>query len=457
VRPVRVIAAALVLLVLLPAVALATNDPYRAQQWSLDRIRVEEAWTQSRGAGVVVAVIDTGVDVAHPDLQDRILRDAEGELVGLDLIDGERPVDRHGHGTLVAGIIAATAGNGEGIAGVAPEARIMPIRALDDEGSGRGRDVDTAIRWAVDNGADVINLSLESVKNGSASSPGPGAPTAAVRYAWERGVVVVAASGNGGASMSDYPEDSPVVLVGATDRGDRRAVFSDRGRVDALLAPGVDIVSTWCRAPNGAACDGRTHTYGVAEGTSFAAPHVAGAVALLLGAGVGPAEAVERLRATAVDLGPAGPDDEHGHGRIDVAAAMRAAGPVAASVAADDPDPAPNREVAAAQPRPAPSPASSETAPPAPTAPTAAASPEDDPAEVEDVLIDETVVEPVDDPLPAASQEVADDVGLPAPPRAVALPVGRQQEPKAVALQLVAAALVGASLAVWSSVARRLA
>jgi serine protease len=448
VRPVRVIAAALALLVLLPAVAFATNDPYRVQQWSLDRIGVEEAWSQSRGAGVVVAVIDTGVDVAHPDLRDRILRDTEGEVVGLDLIDGERPVDRHGHGTLVAGIIAATAGNGEGIAGVAPEARIMPIRALDDEGSGRGRDVDTAIRWAVDNGADVVNLSLESVKNASGSSPGPGAPTAAVRYAWERGVVVVAASGNGGASMSDYPEDSPVVLVGATDRDDRRAAFSDRGRVDALLAPGVDIVSTWCRASDGATCDGRTHTYGVAEGTSFAAPHVSGALALLVGAGVDPAEAVERLRATAVDLGPAGPDDEHGHGRIDVAAAMRAAGLVAAAVAADDPNPAPNREVAAAQPRPAPTPAPSATAAPPATAP----DPEDDPVEVEDVLVDDAIVEPLDEPPPVA----LDEVGVPTPPRAVALPVGSQQEPKAVALQLVAAALVGASLALWSSVARRL-
>jgi serine protease len=454
VRPVRVIAAALALLTLLPAVAFATNDPYRVQQWSLDRIRVEEAWGLSRGEGVVVAVVDTGVDVAHPDLRDRILRDTEGEVVGLDLIAGDRPDDRHGHGTLVAGIIAATAGNGEGIAGVAPEARIMPIRALDDEGSGRGRDVDTAIRWAVDNGADVINLSLESVKNASGSSPGPGAPTAAVRYAWERGVVVVAASGNGGASMSDYPEDSPVVLVGATDRDDRRAAFSDRGRADALLAPGVDIVSTWCRTPSSTTCDGRTHTYGVAEGTSFAAPHVSGAVALLLGAGVGPAEAVERLRATAVDLGPAGPDEEHGYGRIDVAAAMRAAGPVAASVAPDDTDPAPNREVAAAQPGRAPSPAPSETAPPAPTA---SASPEDDLPAIDDVVLDETIVEPLDDPPGLALQEVVGEIEDPAQPQAVALPVRDQQDPKVVALQLVAAALVGASLAAWSSVARRLA
>jgi serine protease len=243
-RRVRVVAATLALLLSVPLVAWATDDPYRSQQWALGHLGVERAWSEARGAGTVVAVVDTGVDLEHPDLRERLLRDADGEVVGLDLIDGDRPADRHGHGTLVAGIVAATAGNGEGIAGIAPEASIMPIRALDDEGAGRSEDIGTAIRWAVDHGADVVNLSLESVEGSGTSRPA--VPTDAVRYAWERGVVVVAATGNGGRAESDHPEDSPVVLVGASDPQDRRAVFADHGRSDALLAPGVDIVSTWC-------------------------------------------------------------------------------------------------------------------------------------------------------------------------------------------------------------------
>jgi serine protease len=450
VRQVRTVAALLAVLLVLPAVAWAGDDPYRVQQWALDRIRVDEAWAHGQGAGVVVAVVDTGIDLEHPDLRDRVLRDRDGAVVGLDLVDGGTPADRHGHGTLVAGVIAATAGNGEGIVGVAPRARLMPIRALDDEGAGRGRDVDEAIRWAVDHGADVINLSLESVEAPDGSSPGPGAPTAAVRYAWERGVVVVAAAGNGGTSLSDYPADSPVVLVGATDRDDRRARFSDRVRADALLAPGVDIVSTWCRDPGQDTCDGRTHTYGLAEGTSFAAPHVSGALALLIGAGIEPAEAVERLRRTAVDLGPDGPDDDHGHGRIDVAAALALDRQVATSVSstADEATAAGDAGDPAAEPAP-----TSSDAAPAADPPPAAAEVEvldEGHAEEADAGHDDEVVP--DEP----SDDGAELVTVPDLPQAVALPAAQGRPTTELVLQLVAAALVGASLAAWSSVARRL-
>jgi serine protease len=444
----RVVAALLVLLAALPAVAWATDDPYRIQQWSLDRIGVEAAWETTRGAGVVVAVIDTGVDLAHPDLRDRLVRDADGEVVGLDLVDGRSAADRHGHGTLVAGVIAATAGNGEGIAGVAPEASILPIRALDDDGAGRGRDIDTAIRWAVDQGADVINLSLESVKSPDGGRTGPGALTAAVRYAWERGVPVVVAAGNNGAAATDYPEDSPVVLVGATDRDDRRADFSDRGRVDGLLAPGVDIVSTWCREPRAGPCDGRTHTYGIAEGTSFAAPHVTGALALLLGAGLEPAEAVERLRATAVDLGPPGPDPDHGHGRIDVAAAMAGSPAVAAAAPAGDGAAEPSApEATPAPPAAAPSPTTAEEDPD-PVADVELV------ADVTDDLADVDGSGEVQDPAPPAEDP---DEPVAVPESAVALPaVGGEPPAVPLTLQLLAAGLIGVSLATWSSVARRL-
>lgn len=336
--PARVAAAVLAaLLVTGSGVAAAAADPYRSSQWGLERIGAPAAWASARGQGQVIAVVDSGVDLDHPDLAERLLRDADGRVVGRDYVDGDGvPQDANGHGTMVAGIAAAATDNGEGISGVAPRARIMPVRVLDDRGRGSAADVDAAIRWAVDNGATVVNLSLESV------SPLPGglltqAPVAAVRYAWEQGVVVVAAAGNSGAAFTDYPDSSPVLLVGATDRDDRRAGFSDSGRRDAVLAPGVGIVSTWCDpSPEGCHPD---HRYGEADGTSFASPAVAGAVAILRSSGLSAEAAVQRLRDTSVDIGPPGPDADNGHGRIDVAAAVgTVTGSSATSPSPSDPD-----------------------------------------------------------------------------------------------------------------------
>jgi subtilisin family serine protease len=450
------VAASLLLLLLAPVAAWAAGDPYRDQQWALDTLGVDEAWEVSRGAGAVVAVIDTGVDVRHPDLRDRVLRDDDGEVVGVDLVDGGTPDDEHGHGTLVAGVIAATEGNGEGIAGVAPEASIMPIRVLDDVGAGQGKHVDAGIRWAVDNGADVINLSLESVKKEDGSSVGPGAPTEAVRYAWQQGVVVIAASGNNGSSVSDYPDDSPVLLVGATDEEDRPTHFSDHGRADAVLAPGVGIVSTWCRGPQESGCSGSTHNYGVAEGTSFAAPHVAGIAAMLAAEGHSANEIVKRIRATAVDVG----DRAHGHGRVDAAAALRTSGEVVAPpagegegrlvAASDQLDETPSRPPADPQPAPEPAPAPEPVPAPDPE-------PAEDPgpaAEV-DAEGDAEAAEPEPDPEPdhlvQTPSEPDDDLGR----QAVGVPVDGSGAAGEVVLQLFAAGLVGTSLAMWSAAARR--
>ncbi|MFA9444411.1 S8 family serine peptidase [Egicoccus sp. AB-alg6-2] len=414
-----------VLLLFAPAVALAAGDPYRGEQWSLDRIGVEDAWAATpRGEGVVVAVVDTGVDLDHPDLRERFVRDADGEVVGLDLVGEGPPQDEHGHGTLVAGVIAATADNGIGVAGIAPRARLLPIRVLDEVGAGEGRDVDAAIRWAVDHGADVINLSLESVKSSDRATVGPGAPTDAVRYAWDRGVVVVAAAGNAAAPRTEYPEDSPVLLVGAVDRDDRRAAFSSGVRADAVLAPGVDIVSTWCRDAGASRCEPGIHTYGLAEGTSFAAPHVSGALALLLSAGHGPEEAVERLRATAVDLGPPGPDPDHGHGRIDVGAAA-----------------ATDLEVAALRP------------------PVDAAAPDDE-AGTGQAEPPAVAAEPTPAPEPAAQRGPEPPAAPDPEPQVVALPTEPSPpSPGHVApdgvVHLVAAVCLGVTLATWSAVARR--
>lgn len=399
-----------------PTAALAAGDPYRDQQWALERIGVERAWqtAASRGDDVIIAVVDTGVDLGHPDLRERFLRDPTGEVVGLDLVADGAPQDEHGHGTLVAGVIAATADNGAGIAGVAPEARLMPIRVLDEVGSGEGADVDTAIRWAVDQGADVVNLSLESVKATGDGDTAPGAPTDAVRYAWERGVIVVAAAGNSGGTPTEYPLDSPVLLVGAVDRDDRRAEFSAGVREDAVLAPGVEIVSTWCRAGSAERCDPDTHTYGMAEGTSFAAPHVSGALALLLAAGHSPEEAVARLRASAVDLGPEGPDAEHGHGRIDVAAALATDLAVAHATSPEE---------LASPAAPAPSPV--QTTPPV------------------------DVPDPTPQPTPSPPAQ--------AEPQAIAVPVEESGRPRGTPglVHLVAAVCLGITLATWSAVARR--
>ena len=346
-------------------------DPYRPQQWHLEQIGASTAWETSTGAGTVIAIVDTGVDLAHPDLVDRFLRDEDANVVGRDFVDDDQqPQDKNGHGTMVAGIATATTNNGLGVASVAPEAAIMPVRVLDEKGAGNGSDVDRGIRWAVDNGADVINLSLESVV------PLPGAvvaqaPVEAVRYAWERGVVVVAATGNSSSPFTDYPDSSPVVLVGATDRNDEAADFSDSGRRDVVMAPGVDIVSTWCDTADGTRpCDERPERrYGKGSGTSFAAPQVSAVVAMLLATGLDHEEAVQRLRSTAEDLGPEGPDTRNGVGRVDAA---RAVGPRPEPAETTDPPDtgsADQRTPDPASPPATPAPSPSASVSPTPTTP----------------------------------------------------------------------------------------
>jgi hypothetical protein len=189
-------------------------------------------------------------------------------------------------------------------------------------------------------------------------------PARAVEYAWEQGVVVVVAAGNSGAVDSAYPDDTPALVVGASDRSGRVADFSDNGGNGGVLAPGVGIISTWCRARDGNGCDGSTHTYGIAEGTSFAAPHVSGVAALLASEGYEAEEIVERIRSTVVRV------DDDAPGRIDAAAALGVDGdapvitqqaeeqraPEPRPVEASQPDPQPDPEPAPREPEPAPEP-----------------------------------------------------------------------------------------------------
>lgn len=389
-------------LVAVPAAALAAADPYvgngQDRQWHLERVRAPEAWSTTRGGGGIVAIIDTGVRLTHEDLADRILRNGNGQVVGRDFVENDdEPNDEQGHGTLVAGLVAATEGNGLGGAGVGPRLRIMPIRVLDEDGSGNGDDVSAAIRWAADRGADVINLSLEcsgaglgGLLDGLSCSALGGAPEEAVAYAASRGAVVVAAAGNDGSSFTDYGSNSPVLLVGATDRDDTISSFSDRGRSDVLMAPGEDIVSTWCRTSPETPCN-RNDTYGKADGTSFAAPQVAAAVAMLMAEGLSGPQAVARVRATARDLGSAGPDSTYGHGLLDVAAAVAGLGPTEPDPTAPDPDPtrpdpdpttqrpAPDPTTDEPDPGPTSSPTPSPTSSPTPS-PTAVPSPSPTPS-----------------------------------------------------------------------------
>lgn len=292
-------------------------DPLRQQQWGLDVVRAEVAWQVSTGAGVVIAVVDTGVDGTHPDLASRL-------VPGVDLVDPAQtaPVDPHGHGTHVAGIAAAATGNGLGVAGGAPAARIMPVRVLGPDGTGDDQVIADGIDWAVEHGAGVVNLSLgESGVLARLSKNGP--LNAAIRRADNAGVVVVAAAGNDGATRQSFRLGVPVIVVNASTPDGRAAEFSTTGDVRAVAAPGTGIVSTAPTAASTLWADG-TDGYAALDGTSMAAPLVSAVAALLVAQGLDPAQVAERLSDTASH-----PTDDPGLGAgvVDAAAAVGAATP----------------------------------------------------------------------------------------------------------------------------------
>jgi putative cell wall-binding protein len=337
-----------------PAVAAAaTNDPLVSLQWGLQQIRAPQAWSRSRGAGVTIAVVDSGVDLTHPDLQGKLVRGSTffgcvrtGQPIPADgcgtgsWLDREPRNDAGGHGTHVAGIAAAATGNRVGIAGVAPDARIMPVKVLSGDLGGTTSEAAAGIRWATRNGADVINLSLGTLPGGQALGlVGALEPLrAAIRDAVAAGVVVVAAAGNDYVGVCSEPAFAPQVLcVGATDVLRLKAPYSNLPldpSLNVVSAPGGssllscrdDIVSTW---PVGEApfCTGNLGTpgYNAIAGTSMAAPHVAGVAALLLAQGRRPADVPGVIRRTAVTP-PAGTRGTltplYGYGIVDAEAAV---------------------------------------------------------------------------------------------------------------------------------------
>ena len=293
---VRALAAALAVFALAGPAHAA--DPLQDGQWGLEMINAPGAWPTSTGVGAVVAVIDTGVQRDHPDLGGRLL---DGhDFVGDDPIesgdeDGD-PEDGNGHGTHVTGIVAANRNNGEGIVGVAPGARVLPLRVLDDDGAGYADDTIKAIDMAIDSGVHVINLSLgDFVPLQSTLFEDPDYE-AVLKRAVAAGIVVVIAAGNNGLPKCENPNVDGIVCVGAVDEMGERAVYSSHGANVDLMAPGgsgpggtdMDILSSWN--------DG--DYYGV-SGTSQATPHVAGVAALLVSLGLGGQEAVDRMVATA--------------------------------------------------------------------------------------------------------------------------------------------------------------
>ena len=311
----------------LPSKKSFPNDPQYRYQWHLDQIGMPKAWPGATGRGVVVAVIDTGVAYKSQGRFKRVPDLAQTRFVpGYDFVNNnETPLDDHGHGTHVAGTIAQSTNNGEGVAGTAYRARIMPIKVLSAKGFGSVGDIAEAIRFAADHGAQVINMSL----GGARSSKILGA---AVKYAHKKGVVVVCAAGNNGRGNVSYPAAYPGAVAVAATQFDRATTFySNWGKEIDLAAPGGNtrVDQNGDGRPDGVLQNtilpGHPGESGylLFMGTSMAAPHVAGAVALVMERGLTEPAAVERvLKATARHPQDKRWDPHYGAGIIDVNAAL---------------------------------------------------------------------------------------------------------------------------------------
>ena len=343
----------LALSIALPALA---NDPYMSSkgswgqdfddQWALKRINMP---ANPPMAPVIVAVIDSGIDYYHPDLKSETIwrntkeqpngidDDKNGyvdDLIGWNFVDNDNtPWDHSGHGTHTAGIIAAATGNGKGVAGVNPNAKIMPLRAMNFYGRGRSIQVTAAIYYAVQNGARVINMSLGSEGISKAEEQ-------AIQYAIKKGVVVVVAAGNSAVDASTFGPAGidGVITVTSTDVNDVRPLYANYGTTVEIAAPGDDVLSLRARRTDfmmvdgpedyepGEGVVGADKAYYRATGTSFAAPFVSGVASLVIAKNPGlTGEQVQRmLLQSARDVGTPGWDHLTGYGLVDASAALNA-------------------------------------------------------------------------------------------------------------------------------------
>lgn len=283
----------------------APNDPLYDKQWALSKIEAEGAWRISGGDDITIAVIDSGTDLDHPEFTGRIVD-------GYDFVNGDDEADDdYGHGTQVAGVAAAAANNDLGIAGLAWDAKIMPVKVLDNRGRGMSSNLTCALYWVADKGAHVVNISIISF------GPSLGMQSA-INYAVEEDMLVFAAAGNlfEEGNPITYPAAlEGVVAVAASDKDDGHAWFSSAGSFVDIAAPGVSIFS-----PFPPSHDEFRSVYG----TSLASPHGAGLAALILSVApsLQPLEVERIIQESAADLGDAGRDDKFGHGRVDAQAAM---------------------------------------------------------------------------------------------------------------------------------------
>lgn len=366
---------------------MTPNDPYYSYQWNFQTseyggVHAEDAWEVTSGAGVTVAIVDTGIAYENyrqswwrryekaPDLADTCFTS------GYDFVNNDsHPNDDRGHGTHVAGTVAQSTNNNLGVAGLAHSTCLMPVKVLNSNGSGSYADIAEGIRYAADNGADVINLSL-------GGSSGSQVMEDAVSYAFNKGVTVVAAAGNNGQTTLLYPAayDDYVIAVGATRYDETLAPYSNYGPSLDLVAPGGDLnvdqngdgykdgvlQQTFDRNP-------RDWGYWFYQGTSMATPHVAAAAAMIISNGVsGPDNVRTVLENSAEDLGISGKDNIYGWGLVNIAGALGIeAGSLPTPTSTPTPEPTPTDGPV---PTPTPTPTSTPTATPTPV-PTATPTP----------------------------------------------------------------------------------
>jgi thermitase len=286
---------------------LPNDNLFSKYQWNLPLIETVEGWQVTKGAeDIIVGVVDTGADLHHPDLQGQL---AQGyNVVG----QNDVPDDDVGHGTHVAGVISALVNNNLGVAGMTWFNKVMPVKVLDQTGAGSTYSVAQGIIWATDHGAKVINMSLGNYADSNFLHD-------AVKYAFDKDVVLVAASGNDNTDRPGFPAAYPEVLaVAATDSNKKKASFSNYGDYIGVAAPGVNIASTYPGSQ-----------YAALSGTSMASPHVTALAALVRSANpqLKNTEVYEIIRKSAQDLGDPGKDKYYGYGLIDVVKAVKAANP----------------------------------------------------------------------------------------------------------------------------------
>ncbi|MFC9710369.1 S8 family peptidase [Paenibacillus sp. NPDC056933] len=274
-------------------------------QWNLPAIETNRGWNITKGnKDVIVAVVDTGVDLTHPDLKGKLLN-------GYNVVDpASKPLDDVGHGTHVAGIIGAVVNNNEGVAGMSWYNKVLPVKVLDNSGSGTTYAVAEGIIWAADHGAKVINMSLGNYADAQFLHD-------AIKYAFDRDIVLIAATGNDNTERPGYPAAYPEVFaVSATDPDMNKASYSNYGDYVDVTAPGSSIASTYPK-----------NQYAALSGTSMASPHVAALAGLIrsLNPDLTNTEVMDLMRQSVIDLGDPGHDKYYGYGQIDVFKALEAA------------------------------------------------------------------------------------------------------------------------------------